>query len=100
MKVSSQTRPELLSIEHTWNNKIEARFTENVEEVIDSEDNSTCFIYDEYIYSDNYSNQLAATICQNRDYYLKLAKEQEKYSGLTPFEIAKKILEETTENNE
>lgn len=100
MKVSSQTRPEPVTIEHAWNGKLKARFAENITQSEETDDNPSTYLYDEYTYTADYSDQLAAAICANRDYYLNLTKEQEKYSGLTPVEIAKKMLEETAENNE
>ena len=100
MQVSSQTRPEPVTIEHTWNGKLKARFAENItlepaEEPggENGENDAPAYCYDEYTYTADYSDQLAAAICANRDYYLRLAKNPALYAGLTAEEIARKMAE-------
>ena len=78
MQVSSQTRPEPVTIEHTWYGKLKARFAEHITlqpaEEPGGENDAPTYCYDEYTYTADYSDQLAAAICNNRDYYLRLAK--------------------------
>ena len=100
MQVSSQTMPEPVTIEHTWNGKLKARFAENITMCPSAEPGNVgtdapVYCYDEYTYTADYSDQLAAAICANRDYYLRLAKNPALYAGLTADEIAQKMAEET-----
>ena len=97
MQVSSQTRPEPVTIEHTWYGKLKARFAEHITlqpaEEPGGENDAPTYCYDEYTYTADYSDQLAAAICNNRDYYLRLAKNAALYAGLTADEIAQKMAE-------
>ncbi|MBR5627222.1 MAG: hypothetical protein IKW74_06340, partial [Thermoguttaceae bacterium] len=93
----SQTRPEPVTIEHTWYGKLKARFAEHITlqpaEEPGGENDAPTYCYDEYTYTADYSDQLAAAICNNRDYYLRLAKNAALYAGLTADEIAQKMAE-------
>ena len=94
MKVTSDTRPENVKVEKTFDGKLQARLTENVVEssVIGDDDvPRTQYNYDEFIYETDWSDSIERQIRANPVRFLSKARATERYKDLTPEEILARI---------
>lgn len=77
MRVSSNTRPNAVTIERTHDNRLYARLVENVvESTRDNDDGTTeiSYDFDEYIFEDEWSDALEKRIRKVPGKFLRMAK--------------------------